>query len=645
MHGYTQAQMAEKLKISRSTYTNYENGKRSPDLETLEEISDILDCTLDELFGKEKRAYDVTGRKRHNGYPEAVCEAEPPYHSSGQNSGKRSKRKLLIGAQDFRYLRERNAYYVDKTSFVEEFLDSWYQVTLVTRPRRFGKTLNMSMLAEFLDCTKESSAIFAGTKISKSEFMYEINQSPVVSLSFLNVRADAAHEMISQISTTLREEYTRYYPFISDGTVPDEQKKMFDQNYACFTQAGNIEEKAECLTHAITDLCRILEAYYSKKVYLLLDEYDTPFITANSKGYYSEVRGILSGMLSSALKGNPSLEKAMLTGIQRVAKENIFSGLNNLAVCTVADSEYEDCFGFTEEEVRELLEYCGADFTEEIREMYDGYRIGTAEVYNPWSVSCYAARRKLQPYWVNTSENSILKNALKERSETFCRDYNELIEHGTAEVNAELSTAYYENPDDACLWGLLINAGMLTIAEDVGDSRYRLRIPNQEVWKAFRELTAFYLQVEEGIIDTLLYHLCKGNMDRFAEEYQRLLLKLPSYHDLKSENSYHMMMLGMCAFLHQTHRVESNRESGTGRGDILLYSKKTDYPNFVLEFKYTKDPGKDLEKLALSAVHQAEEKQYDALMKGDVIYVGLAHRGKHAEIKWTKQKDKTVLET
>ena len=198
-HGYTQAQMAEKLKISRSTYTNYENGKRSPDLETLEEISDILDCTLDELFGKEKRTYDVTDGKRHNGYPEAVCEGNPPYHSSGQNSRKRSKRKLLIGAQDFRYLRERNAYYVDKTSFVEEFLDSWYQVTLVTRPRRFGKTLNMSMLAEFLDCTKESSAIFAGTKISKSEFMDEINQSPVVSLSFLNVRADTAPEMISQI--------------------------------------------------------------------------------------------------------------------------------------------------------------------------------------------------------------------------------------------------------------------------------------------------------------------------------------------------------------------------------------------------------------------------------------------------------------
>lgn len=243
--------------------------------------------------------------------------------------------------------------------------------------------------------------------------------------------------------------------------------------------------------------------YYGKKVYLLLDEYDTPFISANSGGYYDEVREMLTGMMRSALKGNPSIEKALLTGIQRVAKENIFSGLNNLVVCTVKDSDYEDCFGFTEE-VRDLLEYCGVPFTGEVKEMYDGYQIGMTDLYNPWSISCYAARRKLESYWVNTGENSIIKNAMEQRDDSFVRDYNTLIEHGT-----------------------------------------------------------------------MLYDLEAGKMDRFAEDYQGILMKLPSYHDLKSENSYHMMMLGMCAFMQRHYEVSSNRENGSGRGDIVLRGRKS----------------------------------------------------------------------
>lgn len=508
--GYTQAQLADKLGISRSTYANYESGSRSPDFETLERISDILNCTLDELFGRQRETEEGNHENLCGGYTETACESVTPYRAEGEKSRRQSKRKLLIGAQDFRYLRERNAYYVDKTQFVEQFLDSWYQVTLITRPRRFGKTLNMSMLAEFLDCTKDSEALFKGTKISKSEVIDEINQYPVVFLSFLNVRGDTPHEMIQQLTVALRGEYARYYPIINAGTLTKEQKRVFDQNYLCLCQNGSPEEKDGCLTHAIADLCQVLETYYNKKVYLLIDEYDTPFIAANSGGYYSQVRGLLAGMLSSALKGSSSLEKAVLTGIQRVAKENIFSGLNNLIVCTIADPDYDDCFGFTEDEVKELLAYCGMEFTESIREMYDGYRIGKADVYNPWSVSCYAARRELQSYWVNTSENSILKDALGERGRSFAEDYDKLIEQGAVEAEVELSAAYYEKPGDAALWGLLINAGMLTISEKIDENRYRLRVPNQEVWKAFGELTSHYLRKRES-------------MSFFSEKYSDLM--------------------------------------------------------------------------------------------------------------------------
>lgn len=626
--GYTQAQMAERLEISRSTYTNYETGNRSPDLETLERISDILDCTMDELFGR-------TGTL-HRTAPDIIYDSKVPYQVNADKKQKRRKPKLAIGVQDFRFLRERDAYYVDKTEMIEEFLESWYQVTLVTRPRRFGKTLNMSMLAEFLDCTKDSADIFAGTWISESDLMEEMNRHPVVFLSFLNVKADNPEGMLYQLCAALRGEYERYASIIRDGTLTNLQISNFDRNYECLCRSVDEKEQKKCISCAVVELCQTLEAYYGEKVYLLLDEYDTPFISANSGGYYTEIRDVLSGMLSSSLKGNPSLEKAMLTGIQRVAKENIFSGLNNLIVCTVKDPEYADCFGFTEEEVQGLLEYCGMEFTDDVRRMYDGYRFGTEMVYNPWSVTCYAARKELESYWVNTSENRILKNALAQRGNIFARKYQELLENGTVTTAVELSTAYYEEPTDESLWGLLLNAGMVTVQEKLGENYYRLRVPNQEVWKAFQELTAFYLQVEEGHLNMMLQKLKEESMEAFAEEYQWILLELPSYYDLKNENSYHMMMLGMCAFLQWDYIVKSNRENGSGRGDILLYAKKQELPSIVLEFKYTKDEAQDLEELAQEAVEQIADKKYDSGMNGTIYHIGIAHYGKKAAVKWKK---------
>lgn len=641
--GYTQAQIAEKLKISRSTYANYESGNRSPDLEMLERIGDVLNCSLDELFGRSGNRYDsaYSNSSMSTASVNVVCEEKHPYHVNMERKKEavpgRRKRKLAIGVQDFRFLRERKAYYVDKTQMVPEFLDSWYQVTLITRPRRFGKTMNMSMLAEFLDCTKDSAEIFAGTKISRSEWVSEMNQHPVVFLSFLNVKADSASMMAAQLGGALRGEYERYSPIIKDSSLPEEQKDSFNQIYNSLRSPDDDVESRKSIVNSIAVLCQVLEMYYGKKVYLLLDEYDTPFISANSGGYYDEVREMLTGMMRSALKGNPSIEKALLTGIQRVAKENIFSGLNNLVVCTVKDSDYEDCFGFTEEEVRDLLDYCGVPFTGEVKEMYDGYQIGMTDLYNPWSISCYAARRKLESYWVNTGENSIIKNAMEQRDDSFVRDYNTLIEQGKVEVQAELATAYYEKADDASLWGLLINAGMVTIQEQTDEDHFLVRVPNQEVWKAFRELTAFYLRVEEGHIGTMLYDLEAGKMDRFAEDYQGILMKLPSYHDLKSENSYHMMMLGMCAFMQRHYEVSSNRENGGGRGDIVLRGRKPQYPGMILEFKYTKDESQDLEELALEAISQIKDKGYDAGMDGIVYFIGLAHCGKRAEVRWEKK--------
>ena len=523
---YTQAQMAEKLGISRSTYTNYENGNRTPDFEVLERISEVLACSLDELFGR-KPTYVASC--------DVVKEDSSLYNVSRIQE---EKPKLAIGVQDFRDLREKQAYYVDKTQFIEQFLESWYQITLITRPRRFGKTLNMSMLAEFLDCTKDSSDLFCGTKITKSVHYKELNRYPVVFLSFLNVKAGDAESLCYALKDTVRAEYERFYQMVNDGRLSEFQVKEFNMIYNSLCQESIGKEIENHVIRSIAVLCQALSTYYGEKVFLLLDEYDTPFMSANSEGYYDEVRAMLNRFLATSLKGNDYLQKAILTGIQRIAKENIFSGLNNLVVCTVQDEDYDDCFGFTEQEVKELLAYCKAEFSDELKTMYDGYHFGSTDVYNPWSISCYAARRRMDSYWVNTIENSILRNALEVQGRSFEKEYETLITEGEVEVTVDFSMAYYEKMDEANLWGLLVNAGIVTITKEIEEDYYRLRVPNLEVWKVFKELTACHLKIDERHMEKMLNALKRKDMERFAEEYQRVLLELPSYDDLKDENAY-----------------------------------------------------------------------------------------------------------
>ena len=623
--GYSQKDMSGKLLIEEPLYSQYENGTAEPGLDMLVSIADVLEYSLDELLGRSVNyKMDTSGRGM-------MLREEPvPYGSP------RAKKKVLIGVQDFRRLRELHAYYVDKTMMIGEFLDSSYQITLITRPRRFGKTMNMSMLAEFLDCTKDSRTIFEGTKVSRTEWMVELNQHPVVFLSLLEIKSDTAEGMLWQLSGRIREEYKRYYNMLNSGKLSGDQVEEFNHIYNVLAHVQSKEQWKNCIIRSILVLCEVLSLYYGKNVYLLIDEYDTPFMSANTNGYYSEVRSVLAGFLSTSLKGNPYLERAMLTGIQRVAKENIFSGLNNLTVLTVNDSEYEDCFGFTEEEVRKLLDDFDLEFTDEVKETYDGYRFGNKDIYNPWSVTNYAVRKRLAPYWVNTAENSILKDALRERGTTFEKEYNKLIETGEITTVVSLTTAYYEHQSDASLWGLMVNAGMLTVKEIMGDDYYTLRIPNQEVWSAFRELTAFSLQIDEGDMQKLFMELIRGNIDEFAERYQNILLTLPSYHDLQCENSYHMMVLGMCVFQQKNYIIESNRENGNGRADLLMRAKRSGYPNMILEFKYTKDKKEDLDKLAASAVEQMKDKKYDVNLDTPVYYIGLAHCGKQAAVYYQK---------
>ena len=375
---------------------------------------------------------------------------------------------------------------------------------------------------------------------------------------------------------------------------------------------------------------------------VFIDEYDTPFIEAHVNGFYDEVRSGLSSLLHNSLKTSNSLKYAMLTGIQRVAKENIFSDLNNLDVYSVLDNAYSKYFGFDSQETQDILEYYDLKLDNDVKEMYDGYKMGDIEIYNPWSILNYAKRKELIPYWVNTSANIMIKDSLTKSDNDFKKEYEKLITDGQIETTVSMQTIFYEEANNSTLWGLFVNAGYLTVNQitDRFNDRYCIRIPNAQVKKEFINLTEYQLGLKNGKLFSVVSYLIEEKPDDFLEQYQSILM-LPSYHDLLSENSYHMMMLGMCLCYSNRYDIISNREVEKARNDIILKAKDEKKTSFVLEFKYIKEEKnnlqEELDKLANQAIQQIKEKKYDYGMKGKIIYIGLAHHGKDVTIKWEEK--------
>lgn len=541
------------------------------------------------------------------------------------------RKAIPLGVVDYETLKNQNYFFIDKSMMIYDFLMRKSTVTLITRPRRFGKTINISMMSSFFDITKDSKEIFKDTKIVETEYISEMNQYPTIFISFANAKNDKWN-VVKEIKLQLRKEYDRY------AHVFEQKMTVFEQNeYESLVQGLMTKNDGllDNITDALSFLMARLEKYYHKKVMVFIDEYDTPFIEAHVGGYYEELRGGLSSLLHNALKTSTSLHYAMMTGIQRVGKENIFSDLNNLVVCTVKDPEYSQYFGFTEEETKQTLEYYDLSLNDEVKSMYDGYHFGEHDIYNPWSILNYASRKVLEPYWVNTSSNTMIKKAISSSDEAFERGYEELIRNGELETTVKMDTSFFEVNNTENLWGLLVNAGYLTLHKTISiqDSLYIIKIPNQEVQLEFRKLTAYHLKATETDLTVLFNSLKRCKIEDFEDRYRKILLTLPSYHDLKDENSYHMMLLGMCAWLSSEYEVISNREVGKGRCDIILKSKKNQI-SYILEFKYTNDSSVDLKQLAKSAIDQINSGRYDSELSGTVIRIGLAHYQKNVEIEW-----------
>lgn len=546
-------------------------------------------------------------------------------------------KKLTIGIDNFKKIRESGRYYIDKTLMIKDFIQLGDEVALITRPRRFGKTLNMTMLREFFDITADSRAIFDGLAIMDTEHAREINSRPVIYLSFKDCKARTAESLLFSISNVLLDQYAKYYAILK-GNV-DESKPCFYTFFIIYEKLLNRIATTDFLEISITTLEQTLTEFYKITPIVLIDEYDQPIISSYTNRYHDELKDFFAGLYGAALKGQDCMHQALLTGIQRVVKESIFSQLNNPSVYTVADEQYSNYFGFTERETSELLESNELALNEKVKQKYDGYVIGGNEIYNPWSVLNYARSGKLENYWVNTSTNALVRESLESANEYFYKDFDKLVKDGVAEVAADLSCSFIELRHNDSLWGLLINSGYLTIVEQTDDMFMKVRIPNGEVRSEFVKIVADRARVSSQDLQKMFRYLLRKDIDSFVSVYQELVISCTSYHDAK-ENAYHMLFLGMCISLKDLYKITSNIESGLGRSDIRMESLDKTRPHIVIEFKQ----GEGIEGLKDDALKQILDNQYYAPLQGEILCIGIAHDKKRCAVAHEMIFAKSIIE-
>jgi hypothetical protein len=536
------------------------------------------------------------------------------------------RKKLPIGTDDFRKIRESGKYYVDKTLIIRDFIERGEEVALVIRPRRFGKTLNMTTLREFFDITKDSRPIFEGLAIMDTEYAEQINTRPVVYMTFKDCKGNTLESLLYNINAIVLQEYYKYYHIFKGST--DEDDLYFFDYFMHYEKLRSRDIDINFITTSISTLTRALHKFYNIRPVILIDEYDQPIISSYQYGYHDHLTSFFSGFYGQALKSQESLHQAMLTGIQRVVKESIFSQLNNVRVYTVVDEKYSAYFGLTENETAELLACYGLELGDEVKERYDGYLFHKAEMYNPWSILNYADTGLLRDYWINTSTNYLVRKSIAEADEFFRENFDRLIAEGTVKIAPELGCSFIELQHDSTLWGLLINAGYLTVVEIIDDRYMTVRIPNGEVRSEFLTIVSDMAHLQSAELTEMFRFLLAKDLDGFMSIYRKLVLNCTSYHDAK-ENAYHMLFLGMSFTLGDLYKITSNIETGHGRSDIRMESRDpAARPHIVIEFKQ----GEDVDRLKEEALAQISENEYLAGLAGEVLCLGIAHDKKKCEL-------------
>ena len=540
-----------------------------------------------------------------------------------------------IGIDDFREIILTNSFYVDKTKFIEELEKDTSKVQLITRPRRFGKTLNMSMLKYFynIENRDENRKLFSNLYIEKSPIFSEQGKYPIIFISFKDIKADNLDRMYSELRRNFSELFDNY-KFLRKN-LDERAIEIFDSIWK--------EKIGANYSNSLKFLCKCLYEYYNQEVILLIDEYDTPIISAYEYGYYDKIKTFFTTMYGSALKGNLSLKKAVVTGIMRISKENIFSGLNNIKVNSILESSFSQYFGLTEEEVEQSLRDYGIEYKlEEIQTWYNGYNFGGTRVYNPFSITSYLDSKKIMPYWVNTSSNTLINKILKEANNSIFKELSKLFQGGVIEKTIDIYSNFNELRNTEQIWYLLTNAGYLTPVKEIDYDKYSLKIPNEEVHYFFeRDFIKSFLGGRDDF-DSVLRYFLDGDFENFSYELEKILLTNVSCFDFSAnadEGYYHVFILGMMLALRREYYVRSNKEAGRGGFDLVLEPKDKRKNGFVIEFK-APNSEKSLEKESEEALSQIIKNRYDVELRErgieNIYYVGMAFYKRDFKLVWKK---------
>ena len=561
-----------------------------------------------------------------------------------KSGGANGRKPLPVGISD--YIRAQSEYYyVDKTLLIRDFLDRKALVSLFTRPRRFGKTLNMDMLRVFFEISDEDTGrYFADKAIWQCGEEYRCHQGkyPVIFLTFKDVKYDSWQATFAKISGLLQEEFGRHSELGNSDRLAKYEKEYFEK--VLNGEADEVE-----LSSSLQKLSKMLTVHYNKAPIIIIDEYDTPIQEGYSKEFYDEIVGFMRNFFSGAFKDNSNLSYGFLTGILRIEQESIFSGLNNLAVSSVMDEEYDGYFGFTKQEVGEMLSYYGAsDKADELRNWYDGYFFGSKEIYNPWSVINYLSKGCLpQAYWVNTGKNEVLEDVLDAATDDISEKLYSLLRGEPVIARIDQNVVYRSLADDpANIYSLLLVAGYLKTVKKVlqGDGAWlcEVAIPNREIATVYKsEILSHLMQIgamrraTANKIAESLYARDTKKLQDGIEEYMKNSI---SFYDAGAEGFYHGLVLGLIALMDNQYRIRSNRESGDGRYDICMIPRDNKYPAILMELKWNKELNEEnLDALSAEALNQINVKGYDAEIRtegiADIIKFGIAFSGKKVKIR------------
>ena len=551
-------------------------------------------------------------------------------------------KKLPVGKSDFKRIIEENYYYVDKTLLIKEVIDSGDSILLIPRPRRFGKTLNLSMIGYFYACnpvtwepeieSPETNKSGKGTPVLVSykhlfdslaisttgpEYLDKMSQYPVISLSFKDIKNNDWDSCLDNIKDLIRIAYTTHYSIFESMTLMPHEKEYIR---GILDQTGTKSDYANSLKNLLIFLSR----FYNRRVVVLVDEYDTPIHAGFANGYYDEIVNFMRIFLGGGFKDvDAYLEKGILTGIMRIARESFFSDLNNLGVYSLLSKKFSSCFGFTETEVRTMLcDFNVSDMLEQVQFWYNGYRFGEKVIYNPWSIINFlnSGDNELKPYWVNTSDNTIVNSLLSRGGKELKKELEQLIRGETIEkpVNENIVLRDIEKEEEL-LWSFLLMGGYL---KQEGGRRlnrrmyYMLSIPNEEVKTSYDQVIRRYFdsKIENERLEILLKALIDGDIELFEELLGEFVLKAFSYHDfnIEPENVYHALVMGLLVWISDTHDIKSNRESGFGRYDIMIIPKDVTKIGYVIEFKTVRKTKSETVEIAVEkALKQIEEKKYE----------------------------------